>query len=342
LEYFEAVSIFQTNAGDKVRSFNFISWKDKLDVIEGILCYYNLYENDIIYKSIIPQCITFCLDSVYKVRTVSSKVLGTLILHLYNENYAKKELFKILECFALHKKFQQRINFIKMCKILMNNKNIYNEKIVELLYIISLKEKILNVKIALCKLLKKVLSNDKSPLKEELSLHKLCKILLNKKNKAIENILKSLEIKETNEDIFNEYKNKYSDEDKIFIGNNKYFIEEFKIDYEEENKVNNEGLDELLPHGGEEIKKNKNYNEIIYSERKENDIYSSTQNFIKDVNNANNVKTKENLNNKNGSENINEIKLNINQNKNNNNSIDKYNSISIINCNEEKEDKKES
>ena len=342
LEYFEAVSIFQTNAGDKVRSFNFISWKDKLDVIEGILCYYNLYENDIIYKSIIPQCITFCLDSVYKVRTVSSKVLGTLILYLYNENYAKKELFKILECFALHKKFQQRINFIKICKILMNNKNIYNEKIVELLYIISLKEKILNVKIALCKLLKKVLSNDKSPLKEELSLHKLCKILLNKKNKTIENILKSLEIKETNEDIFNEYKNKYSDEDKIFIGNNKYFIEEFKIDYEEENKVNNEGLDELLPHGGEEIKKNKNYNEIIYSERKENDIYSSNQNFIKDVNNANNVKTKENLNNKNGSENINEIKLNINQNKNKNNSIDKYNSISIINCNEEKEDKKES
>ena len=158
----------------------------------------------------------------------------------------------------------------------------------------------------------------------------------------MQNIIKYLEIKETNEDIFNEYKNKYSDEDKIFIGNNKYFIEEFKIDYEEENKVNNEGLDESLPHGGEEIKKNKNYNEIIYSERKENDIYSSNQNFIKDVNNANNVKTKENLNNKNGSENINEIKLNINQNKNKNNSIDKYNSISIINCNEEKEDKKES
>ena len=229
-----------------------------------------------------------------------------------------------------------------MCKILMNNKNIYNEKIVELLYIISLKEKILNVKIALCKLLKKVLSNDKSPLKEELSLHKLCKILLNKKNKTIENILKSLEIKETNEDIFNEYKNKYSDEDKIFIGNNKYFIEEFKIDYEEENKANNEGLDESISHKEEELKKNKKDNEIIYSERKENDIYTSTQNFIKDVNNANNVKTKENLNNKNGSENINEIKLNINQNKNQNNSIDKYNSISIINCNEEKEDKKES
>ena len=64
------LSIFQDNGGDKVRNFNFIGRKNQLDVIEGILCYYNLYENDIIYKSIIPQCITFCLDSVYKVRAV--------------------------------------------------------------------------------------------------------------------------------------------------------------------------------------------------------------------------------------------------------------------------------
>ena len=221
----------------------------------------------------------------------------------------------------------------------MNNKNIYNEKIVELFYIISLKEKILNVKIALCKLLKKVLSNDKSPLNEELSLHKLCKILLNKKNKTIENLLKSLEIKETGEEIFNEYKNKYSDKEKIFKGNNKYFIEEFKIDYEEEN---NEDFEQRIFYEEEKLNKNKNYNEIIYSERKGNDIYSSTQNLIKNDNNANNIQTKENLNNnKNENENNSEIKLNINQNKNKN-SIDKDNSISNCNNSEEKEDKKES
>jgi hypothetical protein len=155
LQYFDAVSIFQDNSGDKVRNFNFISWKNKLDVLEGILCYFNLYENDIIYKSIIPQCITFCLDSVYKVRAVSSKILAKLILYLYDENYKKKELFKIMDSFALHKKFQQRINFIKMCKILMDNKNIYNEKIIELFFIIAVNEKIFNVKIALSKLLKK-------------------------------------------------------------------------------------------------------------------------------------------------------------------------------------------
>jgi len=340
LEYFDAVSIFQNNAGDKVRSFNFICWKDKLDVIEGILCYYNLYENDIIYKSIIPQLITFCLDSVYKVRTVNSKVLGTLILHLYNENYKKNELFKILECFALHKKFHQRINFIKMCKILMNNKNIYNEKIVELLYIIAQKEKILNVKIALSKLLKKILSNDKSPLKEELSLHKLCKILLNKKNKTIENILNSLEIKEIKKDIFNEYKNKYSDKDNIFIGNNKYFIEEFKIDYEEENKANNEDLNENNSHEEEELKKNYNNNDVIvYSEREGNNIYGSTQNFIIDKK-LNNFLNKEILDNKYGTESNIIIKLNLGQ-SGKEKGIGKNNNINNV-INNRKEDKKES
>ena len=333
LEYFDAVSIFQTNAGDKVRSFNFISWKDKLDVIEGILCYYNLYENDIIYKSIIPQCITFCLDSVYKVRTVSSKVLGTLILHLYNENYKKIELFKILESFALHKKFHQRINFIKMCKVLCSNKNIYNEKIVELFYIISLKEKILNVKIALCKLLKKILSNDKSPLNTELSIHKLCKILLNKKNKTIENLLSSIEIKEANEDIFDEYKNKYSDKGKIFTGNNKYFIDEFKIDYEEDNKASNEDLDQSI-----KIEKKDKNKEIIYSIREGDKIYDSTQNFIKDEK-ENNIQEKDILDNKCESENNSEIKLNLNKIGN---SINRGNIINNIYNIREEEDKKES
>jgi len=341
LEYFDAVSIFQNNAGDKVRSFNFICWKDKLDVIEGILCYYNLYENDIIYKSIIPQLITFCLDSVYKVRTVSSKVLGTLILHLYNEKYKKNELFKILECFALHKKFQQRINFIKMCKILMNNKNIYNEKIVELFYIIAQKEKILNVKIALSKLLKKILSNDKSPLKEELSIHKLCKILLNKKNKTIENILNSLEIKEIKGDIFNEYKNKYSDKDKIFIGNNKYFIEEFKIDYQEENKAINEDLNESNSHKEKKLKKNYNNKNdvIVYSEREGNNICGSTQNFIIDKK-LNNFQKNEILDNKYGTESNIQIKLNLGQ-SGKEKGIGKKNNINNV-INNRKKDKKES
>ena len=119
-KYLEAASIFIDNIGSKVRNFNFINWKNKLDVIEGILCYYNLYENDIIYKSIFPQCISFCLDDIYKVRKTSSKVLASLIDYLYNVNYKKEQLFRLIDSFALHKKYHQRINFVKICKILIN------------------------------------------------------------------------------------------------------------------------------------------------------------------------------------------------------------------------------
>ena len=261
LKYFDAVSIFQDNSGDKVRNFNFISWKNKLDVLEGILCYYNLYENDIIYKSIIPQCITLCLDSVYKVRTVSSKVLGKLIIYLYNENYKKKELFKILDSFALHKKYQQRINFIKICKILMDNPNFYNEKIMELLFIISFNDKILNVKIALSKLLKKILLNKNCPLNGELSIYKLVQILLNiRKNKTIDNIFKDVEIKKIDEKTNIELNQYCIKNDKIFNGDNKYFIKEFNIDYEEEIKENN---DEIITNQKEEKSYNKNEDNII-------------------------------------------------------------------------------
>ena len=129
LRYFDAVSIFQQNMTSKVRNFNFINWRNKIDVIEGILCYYNLYDNDIIYKSIIPQSINFCLDDVYKVRSASCKILANLISYLYNENYKKNELFNLLEVYAFNKKYHQRVSFAKMCKFfLKNNKKINEEK----------------------------------------------------------------------------------------------------------------------------------------------------------------------------------------------------------------------
>ena len=268
LQYFDAVSIFIDNAGDRIRNFNFIHWKNKLDVIEGILCYYNFYENDIIYKSIIPQCITFCLDPVHKVRTVSSKVLGKLILYLYNENYKKKELFNILDSFALHKKHQQRINFIKICKILVENKNIYNEKIMELFFIIANYDKIFNVKIALSKLIKKVLTNDKSPLFGELSFFQITKILLNKqKNITIEYILKDIDIKEINDNNLSEKLcSKFQDKRKIFIRDNKYFIKEFNIDCEEDKKSKNLEINEFIMQEEEDKKK--------YSKEKKLDEFS--------------------------------------------------------------------
>ena len=234
-KYLEAASIFIDNIGSKVRNFNFINWKNKLDVIEGILCYYNLYDNDIIYKSIFPQCITFCLDDIYRVRITSSKVLACLIEYLYNINYKKEQLFKVIECFAMHKKFQQRLNFVKMCKIFLKNKNIYEEKIKSILIDLVEHEKIKDVKIYLSKILKKIIINEKNVLYKDENIHKICCILKKSGINAIDEIFSDVNIKydkyiDDNE-IINASKEKY------FTGNNDFFINEFKIELEKKNSI---------------------------------------------------------------------------------------------------------
>ena len=241
-KYLEIASIFIDNIGSKVRNFNFINWKNKLDVIEGILCYYNLYDNDIIYNSIFPQCITFCLDDIYKVRKTSSKVLATLIEYLYNINYKKEQLFKIIESFAMHQKFQQRIIFVKMCKIFLNNKNLYEEKIKNILLDLVQHEKIKDVKINLSKVLQKIIKNDKMLLYKDETIHKICYLLNKEKIRSINGIFHDVNIryKEINEgnDIIienNEVNNDDNKKEKYFKGDNEFFIKEFKIELEKKN-----------------------------------------------------------------------------------------------------------
>ena len=241
LKYFDAVSIFKDNQGNKVRNFNFISWKNKLDVMEGILCYYNLYDNDTIYKLIIPQCITFCLDRISKVRTVSAKVLGKVIKYLYNEKYDKNKLFKLIESFAKNKKFQQRINFVKMSKILTDGNDLFNDKIKELFFIIALNDKNLNVKIALCKLVKKILLNDNHILFNNIDIYQLYKILLTKeKSISIKTIFKDISIDDKNFKEINEDYNKYIYNKNLFFESYNYFIQEFNIIIDDEKILTNE------------------------------------------------------------------------------------------------------
>ena len=286
-KYLEIASIFIDNIGSKVRNFNFINWKNKLDVIEGILCYYNLYDNDIIYKSIFPQCITFCLDDIYKVRKTSSKVLATLIEYLYNINYKKEQLFKIIDSFAMHQKFQQRIIFVKMCKIFLNNKNLYEEKIKNILLDLVEHEKIKDVKIYLSKILKKIIKNDKMLLYKDETLHKIC-FLLNKENiPCINNIFKDVTIRyniinegnnniENNNDNINNEKKK----EKYFKGDNEFFIKEFKIELEkktsiyflDKNSSNNNKPNNILINTNTNDLKNNNENNDKEEDKKENDI----------------------------------------------------------------------
>ena len=231
LKYFDAVSIFKDKTGEKIRSFNFINWKNKIDVIEGILIYYNLYDNNIIYSSILPQCISFCLDKIYKVRIKSSKILAVMILYLYNNNYQKEKLFKLLDTFAMHQKFQQRINFVKMCKIFSENQKIYEEKIMNLIINMINKEKILNVKIALSKLLKKIICNKDAILFNDISIHHCCQLLIEQNNRTINNIFQNCNIQKNN--IFPENKN----DTNFQYCDNSYFKEEFNINLVDESEI---------------------------------------------------------------------------------------------------------
>ena len=234
-KYLEAASIFIDNIGSKVRNFNFINWKNKLDVIEGILCYYNLYENDIIYKSIFPQCISFCLDDIYKVRKTSSKVLASLIEYLYNINYKKEQLFKLIDSFAFHKKFHQRINFIKMCKIFLKNKKLYQEKIKKLLNELVDHEKIRDVRICLSKVLKKIIGNDKEILFKDQNIHQICYKLKMDNLPIINNIFNDVNIKYNG--IIENKNKKDNQKEKYFKGDNEFFIEEFKIVVEKKRSI---------------------------------------------------------------------------------------------------------
>jgi len=354
-KYFDAVSIFQQNMSSKVRNFFFTNWRNKIDVIEGILCYYHLYDKDIIYKSILPQSINFCFDDVYKVRSVSCKVLANLILYLYNENYKKKELLELLELFALHKKYYQRVCFAKMCKILLENTDLYNEKLKSLLYILANDDKSKNVKVALSKALVKVVKNNKFKILNDLSLHKICNILNDGKNISVTNIFRNINIKncediEDNElfdldDINSIIGNKV----KIFDKDNSFIKKEFdfeinecqnkypqrEINNLEEKEINinnlknepNNVINENIVEKNEINKENKeNKENIKIEEDKEDDIINKKNEEIK-------IDKNEEIN----EENImnNKMKNNINDDNNNDEDIKEEKSI------EKKDNKKE-
>jgi hypothetical protein len=281
-KYLEAASIFIDNIGSKVRNFNFINWKNKLDVIEGILCYYNLYDNDIIYESIFPQCISFCLDDIYKVRKTSSKVLASLIDYLYNVDYKKEQLFKLIESFALHKKFHQRLNFVKMCKIFLRNKKLYEEKIKKLLNELVDHEKIKDVRICLSKVLKKIISNDKEVLFKDQNIHQICYKLKMDNLPIINEIFNNVNIKYNGIQIGNNNNNKINDKtEKYFKGDNEFFLKEFKIEIEKKSSIffvdrSNKKLAQVqqIKKKDEEKKENKEKNSENNNEdnKKEEDI----------------------------------------------------------------------
>ena len=226
---------------------NKLNQNKKIHYIKNILNYYKLYDNETIYKDILPKCLFFTFDKIYKVRTASSKVIGEIILYLYKNEYKKDKIIKLIETYAFNKKVQQRVNFIKFCRTILFADNIlYNERLKEILFTIANKELNFNVLIALAKTLKKIILKENSVCGKETSIHYLCKKIDLKESVSINNIFKNVKLmkNEKLEIVGN------IPEGEIFISDNEFLKEEFGVEINKkingnENiiKINNENDD---------------------------------------------------------------------------------------------------
>ena len=232
----------------EVNLINKYNQNKKIEYIKNILNYYTLYDNDTIYNNILPKCIYFTFDPIFKVRSTSSKIIGEIILYLYKKDYKKDKLIKLIETYAFNKNFKQRINFIKMCKAILFKDNIlYNEKLKEILFIIENKENNFNIFYAMAKTLKKLIENENSVCGKESSLHYLCKKLELGKCPKVSNVFKTIQFQKNEKlEIIGNIP-----EGEVFKFDNEYFKEEFGIEIKikknkKENiiKIDNENEDD--------------------------------------------------------------------------------------------------
>ena len=239
-EYFEKYDIgFNSIIKEDISKnymINSVIQNKKISYLKNILNYYKLYDNATIYKDILSKCVYFSLDPIYKVRTTSCKIIAEIILYLYQNNYEKEKLIKLIGAYALNKKSVQRISFIKISKaLLMVDKNLYDTVIKRLMFIIANKEQNTNVLIALAKCLKKIILNNNSQCKYESSIHFLCKKINDGKNQTISRMFRNIKLQKSEnvEDVGIIY------EENMFIQNNIFFEKEFGIQLRKKNLSNN-------------------------------------------------------------------------------------------------------
>ena len=214
----------------------------KISYLKNISTFYQLYDNDTIYKDILSKCIYFSMDPIYKVRTTSCKIISEIILYLYKNNYEKEKIIKLIGSYALNKKSNQRISFIKISKyLLLTDTPLYETILKRLIYIIAIKEQNANVLIALAKCLKKIVTNKNIKNANDPGIHFLCKKINNGKNMSISRIFRNVKIQNVQNiegigDIF---------EENMFVQNDIYFEKEFGIRLRKKNSINPENVNKI-------------------------------------------------------------------------------------------------
>ena len=211
----------------------------KIDFLNNILTYFKLYDDDIIYNNILSKCIFFSMDSIYKVRTTSCKIIAEIIIYLYKKDYKKDNICKLLETYAFNVNYPQRIIFSKICKtVLILDDVLYNEKLKELLFTLANKEQNFNVLLAMAKSLIKVISAKNTKCGEDTSIHYLCKKINTGKCLSISNLFKTVNLKK-NEKL--EIVGNLREGDVFILGNN-FFEEEFGIEIKKKKNNTNENI----------------------------------------------------------------------------------------------------
>lgn len=216
---------------------NNLNKNKKIEYLKNILTYYTLYDNDTIYNNILSKCIFFSMDSIYKVRTTSCKIMAELIMYLYHKDYKKDNLAKLFQAYAFNKKYKQRMNFIKISKaILLKDDTIYIEKLKEILFTLANKEYNFDVLVTMTKALIKVVTDKESKCREDTSVHYLCKKINTGKILSVTNLFKNVQLKK-NEKL--EVVGSLPDGN-VFTQDNTFFKEEFGVEVNK--KKNNDNI----------------------------------------------------------------------------------------------------
>ena len=199
-------------------------WRRRLAYAKTIGKYHNTYSDEMIYKRVFPIAINFCFDDVSQVRMKAARHNSMLLLQLLSsETEFSEKTYKIFKSFAQSINFNYRQLFIRMCTDLVSNQDLYDDKVSDLLLDLAF-DRVINVRIALAKFIKKILKKENNAwLKKDETMRKIVSKLRTEKSTEIKNYLK--DITDVEDIQFNEIANV----NEKFIDNMNFISDEFGI-----------------------------------------------------------------------------------------------------------------
>ena len=199
-------------------------WRRRLAYAKTIGKYHNTYSDEMIYKRVFPIAINFCFDDVSQVRMKAARHNSMLLLQLLSsETEFSEKTYKIFKSFAQSINFNYRQLFIRMCTDLVSNKDLYDDRVSDLLLDLAF-DRVINVRIALAKFIKKILKKENNAwLKKDETMRKIVSKLRTDKSTEIKNYLK--DITDVEDIQFNEIANV----NEKFTDNMSFISDEFGI-----------------------------------------------------------------------------------------------------------------